>query len=400
MPTRSWPSFARPLTSAHGLMIDRRRSLSMEENRSHVKVVWSSSHRRSSSRRRQCQPCPNGEPPHLARAWCRTRWQSSEASEDAYIGWWGRHALILLLEHRPPPYMPGQPTINNLMNLNRLLKEAKQSCEWSLAGWPLVPFTRWTSMERRSWFTQIAAGQMPRTWNRRPVSACSAPVSLWTPWMAMLQAYLTGDPIGSRGSAVRLWRQRLWQWTLAWTPGSFAGSSWARCWSRATSPLHTSGRLPSDFLPVIGVTDCRSLYDLLVKDGQPSTTLEKRLTIDINGLKEAAMEFDPEGEKLKEVFRWVATESQVADHLTKVKPAHLLRDLLDRGWLKLVKIESSIRTTFKFWGVQFPHTFWDLFVPATLGPLSISRKSAVVNPAMLSLWPVCNQAPSTFITPC
>jgi hypothetical protein len=61
--------------------------------------------------------------------------------------------------------------------------------------------------------------------------------------------------------------------------------------------------LPSDFLPVIGVTDCRSLYDLLVKDGQPSTTPEKRLTIDINGLKEAAMEFDPEGEKLKEVFR-------------------------------------------------------------------------------------------------
>ena len=153
-----------------------------------------------------------------------------------------------------------------------------------------LPFTRWTSMERRSWFTQIAAGQMPRTWNRRPVSACSAPVSLWTPWMAMLQAYLTGDPIGSRGSAVRLWRQRLWQWMLAWTPGSFAGSSWARCWSRATSPLHTSGRLPSDFLPVIGVTDCRSLYGLLVKDVQPSTAQEKRLTIDINGLKEAAME--------------------------------------------------------------------------------------------------------------
>ena len=69
----------------------------------------------------------------------------------------------------------------------------------------------------------------------------------------------------------------------------------------------TSGRLPSDFLPV---------------------TQEKRLTFDI---KEAAMEFDPEGKKLKEVFRWVATESQVADHLTKVKPAHLLRDLLDRG---------------------------------------------------------------------
>ena len=116
----------------------------------------------------------------------------------------------------------------------------------------------------------------------------------------------------------------------------------------------TSGRLPSDFIQVIGVTDCRSLYDLLVKDGQPSTTQEKRLTIDINGLKEAATEFDPEGEKLKETFRWVATESQVADHLTKVKPAHQLRDLLDRGWLKLVRIETEVLTNFRVWGVQFP----------------------------------------------
>jgi len=91
-----------------------------------------------------------------------------------------------------------------------------------------------------------------------------------------------------------------------------------------------------------------------VKDGQPATTQEKRLTIDINGLKEAANEFDPEGERLKETFRWVATESQVADHLTKVKPAHQLRDLLDRGWLKLVRIETEVLTNFRFWGVQFP----------------------------------------------
>ena len=39
-----------------------------------------------------------------------------------------------------------------------------------------------------------------------------------------------------------------------------------------------------------------------MKDGAPSTTQEKRLTIDISGLKEIATEFDPEGEQLKEVF--------------------------------------------------------------------------------------------------
>ena len=116
----------------------------------------------------------------------------------------------------------------------------------------------------------------------------------------------------------------------------------------------TSGRLPTSFMAVLAVTDCRSLYDLLVKDGAPSTTQEKRLTIDISGLKEIATEFDPEGEQLKEVFRWVATESQVADHLTKVKPSHLRRAILEYGWLKLRRIESSILTNLRFWGVQFP----------------------------------------------
>lgn len=106
---------------------------------------------------------------------------------------------------------------------------------------------------------------------------------------------------------------------LEWMQAFSAVSCWPRCSSRATCQLHP-GDCPSDFIQVIGVTDCRSLYDLLVKDGQPATTQEKRLTIDINGLKEAATEFDPEGERLKETFRLVATESQVADHLTKVKP--------------------------------------------------------------------------------
>jgi hypothetical protein len=31
-----------------------------------------------------------------------------------------------------------------------------------------------------------------------------------------------------------------------------------------------------------------------------------------------------------------------------------LRDLLDRGWLKLVRIETEVLTNFRFWGVQFP----------------------------------------------
>lgn len=102
-----------------------------------------------------------------------------------------------------------------------------------------------------------------------------------------------------------------------------------------------SGRLPADFLPLHGATDCRSLYDLLVKDGPLSTTQEKRLAIDLGGLKETAAEFDEQLERLTEIYKWVDTKSQLADHLTKSKPPCLLREILDKGWIALQTIESN-----------------------------------------------------------
>ena len=112
------------------------------------------------------------------------------------------------------------------------------------------------------------------------------------------------------------------------------------------------GRLPRELFPVVAVTDCRSLYDLLVKDGPVSTTQEKRLAIDIGGLKETAAEFDEEQEKLSEIFRWIATDMQWADHLTKVKPAYMLRQILDKGFLALRTVVEQDQT----WGFhQFLH---------------------------------------------
>lgn len=92
---------------------------------------------------------------------------------------------------------------------------------------------------------------------------------------------------------------------------------------------------------MIAAMDCRSLYDLLVKDGPLSSTQEmKRLVIDIGGLKGLAGESDPEQERLAEVVHSVATEAQVADHLTKMKPPEILRSILDQGFLAL-KVETS-----------------------------------------------------------
>lgn len=88
-------------------------------------------------------------------------------------------------------------------------------------------------------------------------------------------------------------------------------------------------------------TDCRSLYDLVVKDGPLSSTQEKRLTLDIGALREAAEELDPSGEFMKEIYRWVPTFAQMADHLTKIKPAHELRDLLNQNHLALMRDEDA-----------------------------------------------------------
>ena len=50
------------------------------------------------------------------------------------------------------------------------------------------------------------------------------------------------------------------------------------------------GKLPPWFLTPHVVTDCRSLYDLVTKDGPLAATQEKRLTLDIGAIKESAVE--------------------------------------------------------------------------------------------------------------
>ncbi|CAK0805201.1 unnamed protein product [Prorocentrum cordatum] len=94
-----------------------------------------------------------------------------------------------------------------------------------------------------------------------------------------------------------------------------------------------SGKLPADFRPIKVATDCKSLYDILTKEGTPSTTLERRLSIDIAAVAHTAEDFDDENPK-HTVF-WVPTDKQIADHLAKVKPPGQLRELLFQSWLSL-----------------------------------------------------------------
>ena len=76
-------------------------------------------------------------------------------------------------------------------------------------------------------------------------------------------------------------------------------------------------KLPSSWLPIVLMTDCRSLYDALTKDGAPSLPSEKRLAIDLASLADTADDYEW---PVKELYRWLPTNLQLADYLTKHKP--------------------------------------------------------------------------------
>ena len=65
------------------------------------------------------------------------------------------------------------------------------------------------------------------------------------------------------------------------------------------------------------------------------------MAIDLGGLKETAAEFDEQMEQLAEVYKWVDTHHQLADHLTKQKPTHLLRGILGHGRIALKLIDPQ-----------------------------------------------------------
>ena len=232
-------------------------------------------------------------------------------------------------------FMSGKPTVSNLLEINKLLKEAKKSQDWGLCFSP-VPLDQ----------AKVVVFSDASWANAEGLKSQAGYLS-----------FLTGPDVFSPGgdtASLMDWRshriQRQCRSTLAaetmsldtaFDSGIFLRELLAEVLLESYSPVQ-SGALPKDFLPVHPVTDCRSLYDLLVKDGPVSATQEKRLTIDLGAIKQSAEEFDPED--LKGTFKWVDTSRQLADHLTKLKPSYQLREHLEQGWLALqVDVQNDAR---------------------------------------------------------
>jgi hypothetical protein len=79
-------------------------------------------------------------------------------------------------------------------------------------------------------------------------------------------------------------------------------------------------------LPLVVYTDSKSLYECLVKLG---TTQEKRLIVDVICLRQAY-----ERREIAEV-KWIKSNSNPADAMTKSKPSNALTQLLDTNTIQL-----------------------------------------------------------------
>lgn len=89
-----------------------------------------------------------------------------------------------------------------------------------------------------------------------------------------------------------------------------------------------SGELHPAYHRLLATTDCKSLYDTLIKDGPRNSLSEKRRAVDIVGLQDIAGLFDEENPA--STFRWIPGNTQCADGMTKTMATYKLREILQR----------------------------------------------------------------------
>ena len=234
--------------------------------------------------------------------------------------------------------MSGSPTVTNLLEVNKLLQEAIRSQDWKLKFVPIpLEQARIIAFSDASW-------------------ANTEELKSQAGYLVFVTGPEVFTPTGDAASLVE-WKshkiRRRCRSTLAAETMSLDAATDAALFTRELlaeiciegyQPTH-SGRLDETIFPTSMATHCRSLFDLLIKDGPLSSTQEKRLTLDIGALREVAEELEPTGEMMKEIYRWVPTNVQRADHLTKLKPAAELREILDRNWISMVADEETTSTS-------------------------------------------------------
>ena len=93
-------------------------------------------------------------------------------------------------------------------------------------------------------------------------------------------------------------------------------------------PLKSLLQMPSSLFPVM-VTDAKALYDSYHREGVSSSVVDERVSLEIRVMKERL-------QQLQGILKWMSSERQFADGLTKESARLLLSQRLRHGRLKLV----------------------------------------------------------------
>ena len=82
---------------------------------------------------------------------------------------------------------------------------------------------------------------------------------------------------------------------------------------------------PRDKMPIISLTDCKSLYDSVHRIGGPRAPSDRRLMVDLAAIRQIIQEEESTWQLehktiFRKALRWLPTSAQLSDNLTKVIP--------------------------------------------------------------------------------
>ena len=123
-------------------------------------------------------------------------------------------------------------------------------------------------------------------------------------------------------------------------------------------------------MPIVPLTDCKSLYDNLQKEGAPKAPSEKRLALDLAAIRQMIAAEPRESSDAAWPVWWIPTTMMAADGLTKVMTCQVLSD----GTLWFLAARKVCDTPFPFAYSQLNALV--CFVHLGLFPLLVADKVA------------------------
>ena len=228
--------------------------------------------------------------------------------------------------------------IENLMEANRLLHEAKKHHEVTITIKPIpYPDFRFLAFSDASFSSATKpdshAGSIIVGTHRDINQNCQCPISPLT-WgcrkiQKVVTSTLSAETMALSSTLDQLsWLRLFWSWihdpTVQWKKPEDA--------LQKLAPAITVPTKSED--ADLTITDCKSLFDMITRTAPPSCS-EFRVQLMARAIKESLREGT--------ILRWVPSGAQFADSLTKAMESNFLRETLRLGYYKLCDEASTLR---------------------------------------------------------